>query len=66
MPISMSRYVKITSAVAGGGGVAQQKLVGRVFVDNPLLIPGVIVSVAPGGAGDFFGPDSTEASFAKQ
>ena len=66
MPISMSRYVEITSAVAGGGGVAQQKLVGRVFVDNPLLIPGVIVSVAPGGAGDFFGPDSTEASFANQ
>jgi len=62
----MSRYVKITSAVAGGGEVAQQKLVGRVFVDNPLLIPGVIVSVAPGGAGDFFGPDSTEASFANQ
>lgn len=37
MAISQRRYVDIASAVIGASGTAQQKLVGRVFTDHPLL-----------------------------
>lgn len=66
MAIKISRYVQITSSVSGAQSVQQQKLVGRRFIDNPLLPLNTILSVKPGGADDYFGASSIEAAFARQ
>ena len=65
MSISISRYVLITSAVAGAQTIDTQKLIGRRFVDNPLLPIGTILTVRQGGAEDYFG-SGPEAAFANQ
>lgn len=65
MPINQRRYVDITSAVIGAGGVAQQRLDGRIFTNNQAIGSTEILEFydAPEVAA-FFGQGSDEAAFA--
>lgn len=66
MSIGITRYVDITSTVAGAQSVDQQRLVGRRFTNNPILPVGQIVTFRPGEAEVYFGANSDEAKFARQ
>ena len=66
MPIKSTLYVDITSGVIGADSVATQELTGRRFSTSPLIPSTVIVRVLRGGAQDYFGASSAEASFADQ
>lgn len=66
MSISITRYVDITSTVAGASAVDQQRLIGRRFTSNPLLPAGVVITVRNGEAEEIFGFNSPEADFARQ
>lgn len=66
MPIKSTLYVDIASGVIGADSVATQELTGRRFSTSPLIPSDVIVRVLRGGAQDYFGAGSAEASFADQ
>lgn len=66
MPIKSTLYVDIVSGVIGADSVATQELTGRRFSTSPLIPSDVIVRVLRGGAQDYFGASSPEASFADQ
>lgn len=66
MSIKMTRYIKITSAVAGASAVAQQRLYGRMFTTDARLPVGEMLTVRSGGADDYFGSSSDEAAFARE
>lgn len=66
MPIKSTRYVEITSAVAGASLVPQRELIGLRFTENPLVPVGAQVEVVSGGADDYFGAQSVEADFARE
>ena len=68
MPISMQKYVNITSAVAGVQQVPRRQFVGRVFTNNLLLsplIPYIGFNDAP-SVGAYFGTSSEEYDRAVQ
>lgn len=66
MPIKSTRYVEITSAVAGAAIIPQRELVGLRFTEAPRVPVGAQVSVVSGGADDYFGASSVEADFARE
>lgn len=66
MPIKSTRYVEITSAVAGAATIPQRELVGLRFTEDPRVPVGAQVSVVSGGADDYFGASSVEADFARE
>lgn len=66
MPIKSTRYVEITSAVAGAAMIAQRELIGLRFTTDPRVPVGSQVEVVSGGADDYFGSSSAEAAFARQ
>lgn len=66
MPIKSTRYVEITSAVAGAAIIPQRELVGLRFTEDPRVPVGAQVSVVSGGADDYFGASSVEADFARE
>jgi hypothetical protein len=66
MPIKSTRYVEITSAVAGAALVPQRELIGLRFTEDPRVPVGAQIEVVSGGADDYFGSTSAEAAFARQ
>jgi len=66
MPIKSTRYVEITSAVAGAALIAQRELVGLRFTEDTRVPVGAQIEVVSGGADDYFGSSSVEAEFARQ
>jgi len=61
LPIPISQYVLITSAVGGGANVSTRNLSGLVVTGNPLCPSGTIVNFASALAvGNFFGTASEE------
>lgn len=66
MPIKSTRYVEITSGVAGAALIAQRELVGLRFTTDPRVPVGAQIEVVSGGADDYFGASSVEADFARQ
>lgn len=61
MPISISKYVNISSQVATGAPVTGRSLIGRLFTDNPLIPPGGIIEKRSlSEVGDYFGTTSEE------
>lgn len=66
MPIKSTLYVNITSGVIGADSVATQELTGRRFSTSPLIPSSAVISVLSGGAQDYFGASSPEATFASQ
>lgn len=61
MAISFTRYVNITSAVGGNGGVAQRQLIGRIFTTNHLVPTGGIIEFPNASSvGSYFGLASEE------
>jgi len=61
LPIPISQYVLITSAVGGGANVSTRNLGGLVVTGNPLCPSGTIVNFASALAvGNFFGTASEE------
>ena len=66
MPIKSTRYVEITSAVAGAAIIPQRELIGLRFTEDPRVPVGAQVSVVSGGADDYFGASSVEADFARE
>ena len=66
MPIKSTRYVEITSAVAGASLVPLRELVGLRFTTDPRVPTGAQISVVSGGADDYFGASSPEADFARE
>lgn len=72
MAISQSKYVNITSTVAGSPAVTQRDLIGRVFTTNYLVPSGQVLefnggaSAALQSVGEYFGTTSVEYEFASQ
>lgn len=66
MPIKSTRYVEITSAVAGAAVIPQRELVGMRFTEDARVPVGAQVEVVSGGADDYFGASSVEADFARE
>lgn len=61
MPISMNRYVDITSGVAGNAGIATRDLIGRFPTTNPLAPTGTILEFnSADEVSDYFGSTSEE------
>ena len=61
MPISITRYVDITSGVGAGAVVPTRDLVGRCFTGNLLLPPQSFISFDSAQAvGQYFGTSSEE------
>lgn len=61
MPIPISQYVLITSAVGGGNNVSTRNLGALVVTGNPLCPSGTIINFATAAAvGAFFGTNSEE------
>lgn len=61
MSISFTRYVRITSAVGGGAGVAQRELIARLLTASPFISPDeVLVFTNAADVGAFFGIASEE------
>lgn len=61
MPISLSRYVDITSGVGGGSQVATRNLGALIISPNTLLPTGEIISFSSAAdVGDYFGTASDE------
>lgn len=61
MPISMTRYVDITSGVAGAALVPQRELIARIFSDNALIPTDSSVEFETADdVGTYFGFDSEE------
>jgi hypothetical protein len=61
MAISFRRYIDIVSRVGGAAAALTRELIGRIFVDNPLL-PGdmTLYFTTPESVGLYFGTDSQE------
>jgi hypothetical protein len=66
MPIKSTRYVEITSAVAGASRVPQRELIGLRFTTDQRVPVGAQIEVVSGGADDYFGSSSPEADFARE
>lgn len=69
MPISINRYVDITSGVAGAQSVPDRSLCGLRFTTDPRVPAGGVVSFTDAIASDaaaFFGNTSVDAAFAAQ
>lgn len=67
MPISIDRYVDITSGVIGASAVAQRELVGLRFTNDPHAPIGAILSFnSATEVAAYFGSSSPEAVFAAQ
>jgi hypothetical protein len=66
MPIKSTLYVNITSGVIGADTVATRELTGRRFSTSPMIPSDAVVSVLSGGAQEYFGASSPEATFASQ
>lgn len=66
MPIKSTRYVEITSAVAGASLVPLRELVGLRFTSDPRVPAATQISVVSGGADDYFGAGTPEADFARE
>lgn len=61
MPISFTRYVDITSAVAGANAVPVRQLIGRLVTNNPLLPDGSFIEFnSAADVGAYFGTSSAE------
>lgn len=61
MPISMTRYVDITSGVGGADQVPQRQLIGRLFTTNVLVPPQSYVQFdSAEEVGDYFGTATEE------
>lgn len=61
MPIAFTRYVDITSGVAGAAVVATRELIGRIFTTNELLPPQSYLEFTSATAvGVYFGTTSEE------
>lgn len=66
MPISMDKYVRITSGVGGANGVRRRDLVERIFTESPLMSPDSILEFrSPDAVADYFGRNSPEHNRAK-
>lgn len=67
MTIPFSKYVRITSGVAGGAGVKRRDLIARIFTGNPLVSPGDVLEFADVPAvSAYFGSGSPEAAIASR
>jgi hypothetical protein len=69
MPISINRYVEITSGVVGAQVVASRSLCGLRFTTDPKVPAGTVVSLTDDIATEaaaLFGSDSPDAEFAAQ
>lgn len=67
MPISIDRYVSITSGVIGAQAVAQRELVGLRFTTSTRAPVDAVITIDDAGdAIDYFGASSPEAVFASQ
>ncbi len=61
MTISITRYVDITSGVAGANQIPDRKLIGRLFTTNPLVpTDSVINFTSADEVGEYFGTSSDE------
>lgn len=61
MSISITKYVDITSGVAGSAGVAVRQLIGRIFTTNPLVPPGSYLEFSSAAdVGTYFSTTSEE------
>lgn len=61
MPIAFTKYVSITSAVGGAGGVSQRELILRVFTTNDLVPTETLVEfTSAADVRSFFGSASEE------
>jgi len=61
MAIKFTRYIDITSGVAGTAQVARRNLIGRLFTDNNLLPPNSMVQFDTAAeVGTYFGTTSNE------
>lgn len=61
MPISMSKYVRVTSGIGGASQVARRSFVGRVFSTSQLIDPASVLSFSDAASvGTYFGTTSEE------
>jgi hypothetical protein len=66
MPISIDRYVAITSGVIGAQAVAQRELIGLRFSTDPRVPIDAVITMDKDDAGPYFGNSTPEAIFANQ
>lgn len=63
MPISLTKYVDITSGIGAGQAATTRELVGRLFTGNPLIPVNTFVSFASASdVSDYFGSSSEESA----
>lgn len=61
MPISLTKFVDITSGIGGGAIATTRELVGRLFTGNTLLPPNTFLTFSTAQAvGEYFGTTSEE------
>jgi hypothetical protein len=61
MPISFTKYVDITSAVAAASQIPQRSFGGRIYTPNPMASSDSLISANdPDSIGAYFGTDSEE------
>lgn len=65
MPIAISQYIDINSAVGGSADVRQRELIPRIFSENPLIPTGSYIEFINNNDGaanvaEYFGDNSTE------
>ena len=66
MPISITKYVNITSGVGAGTNVPQRDLIGRFFTGNDLIPADTFVQFSNASeAASFFGPNAEETARAQ-
>lgn len=66
MPISIDKYVEITSGVGGATTVAGRRLIGLRMTTDPRVPVDAVVTMSPADAATFFGAGTPEAAFAAQ
>lgn len=66
MPISIDRYVAITSGVIGAQAVAQRELIGLRFSTDPRVPINAVITMDKDDAGPYFGNSAPETIFANQ
>lgn len=66
MPISIDKYVEITSGVGGATTVAGRRLIGLRMTTDPRVPVDAVVTMSPSDAATFFGDGTPEATFASQ